>query len=95
MSPKENKDKQIDQNAQKNLTKCDADCSSNIFKNNDIFEKVRKRKVFILKEKDAGLAIKSMSIDSSFILKKKTIQWNSKANAQKFDFWSKAYFYYM
>ena len=25
MSPKENKDKQIDQNAQKNLAKCDAD----------------------------------------------------------------------
>ena len=95
MSPKENKDKQIDQNAQKNLAKCGADCSGNILKNNDIFEKVRKRKVFILKEKDAGLAIKSMSIDSSFILKKKTIQWNSKANAQKFDFWSKAYFYYM
>ena len=66
MFPKESKDKQIDQNIQKYLEKCDADCGGNIFKNNDIFEKVRKKKS-ILKEKDAGLAIKSMSIDSEVL----------------------------
>ena len=41
--PKETKDKQIDQNTQKYLAKCDADCKGNIFKNNDISEKVRKK----------------------------------------------------
>ena len=41
--PKESKDKQIDQNTQKYLAKCDADCKGNIFKNNDISEKVRKK----------------------------------------------------
>ena len=74
MFPKESKDKQIDQNTQKYLAKCDADCRGNIFKNIMIFsKKLEKRKVFILKEKDAGLAIKSMSIDSevSFLRRKR------------------------
>ena len=63
MFPKESKDKQIDQNTQKYLAKCDADCRGIIFKNNNIFKKVRKKKS-VFKEKDARLAIKSMSIDS-------------------------------
>ena len=38
--------------------------TGNIFKNMMIFsKKLEKRKVFILKEKDAELAIKSMSMD--------------------------------
>ena len=69
MFPKESKDKQIDQNTHKYSTttthKCDADCRGNILKNIMIFlKKSEKRKVFILKEKDVGLAIKSMSINS-------------------------------
>ena len=73
MFSKESKHKQIDQNTQKYLVKCDADCRDNILKNNHIFEKVRKRKVFILKEKDAGLTIKSTSINSevSFLRRKR------------------------
>ena len=68
MFPKESKDKQIDQNTQIYLAKCDADCRGKIFKNIMIFsKKLEKRKVFILKEKDAGLAIKSMSIDSEVL----------------------------
>ena len=46
----------------------------NIFKNMMIFsKKLEKRKVFILKEKDAGLAIKSMGINSevSFLRRKR------------------------
>ena len=40
----------------------------NIFKNMMIFsKKLEKRKVFILKEKDAGLAIKSMNIEMSML----------------------------
>ena len=35
--PKESKDKQIDQNTQKYLAKCDGDCKGNIFKNIMIF----------------------------------------------------------
>ena len=65
MFPKESKDKQIDQNTQKYLAKCDADCRGNVFKNIMIFsKKLEKRKVFILKEKDARLGVKSMSIES-------------------------------
>ena len=74
MSPKESKDKQIDQNTQKCLAKCDADCRGNIFKNMMIFlKKLEKKKVFILKEKDARFAINSMSIDSevSFLKRKR------------------------
>ena len=65
MFPKESKDKQIDQNTQKYSAKYDADCRGNIFKNIMILSrKSEKRKVFILKEKDVRLAVKSMSIDS-------------------------------
>ena len=73
MFPKESKDKQIDQNTQIYLVKCDADCRGKIFKNIIFSKKLEKRKVFILKEKDAGLAIKSMSIDSevSFLRRKR------------------------
>ena len=74
MFAKDSKDKQIDQNTQKYLAKCDSDCRGSIFKNIIIFsKKLEKRKVFILKEKDAGLAIKSMSIDSevSFLRRKR------------------------
>ena len=74
MFAKDSKDKQIDQNTQKYLAKCDSDCRGSIFKNTIIFsKKLEKRKVFILKEKDAGLAIKSMSIDSevSFLRRKR------------------------
>ena len=35
--PKESKDKQIDQNIQKYLAKCDADCGGNIFKKRKVF----------------------------------------------------------
>ena len=73
MSPKESNDEQIDQNTQKCLAKCNADCRGNIFKNMMIFlEKLEKKKVFILKEKDAGLAINSMNINSevSFLRRK-------------------------
>ena len=52
MSPKENKDKQIDQNAQKNLAKCDADCSGNIFKNIMIFsKKLEKKSIYSKRER--------------------------------------------
>ena len=65
MFPKGSKDKQINQNTQKYSTKYDADCRGNIFKNIMILSrKSEKRKVFILKEKDVRLAVKSMSIDS-------------------------------
>ena len=75
MFPKESKDKQIDQNTQIYLVKCDADCRGKIFKNIIFSKKLEKRKVFILKEKDAGLAIKSMSIDSEVLFLRR---WNSK-----------------
>ena len=71
MFPKESKDKQINQNTQKYLAKCDADCRGNIFKNMIFSKKLEKRKVFILKEKDAGLAIKSMNIDSEVLFLRK------------------------
>ena len=55
MFPKESKDKQIDQNTQKYLAQCDADCRGNILKNIMIFsKKLEKQKVCILKEKDSG-----------------------------------------
>ena len=47
MFPKDSKDKQIDQNAQKYLAKCDGNCRGNILKNIMIFaKKLEKRKVF-------------------------------------------------
>ena len=73
MSPKESNGKQIDQNTQKCLAKWSPDCRGNIFKNMMTFlEKLEKKKLFILKEKDAGLAINSMSIDweVSFLTRK-------------------------
>ena len=78
MFHKESKDKQFDWNTQKYLAKCDADCRVNILKKIMIFSKeLEKRKVFTLKDKDAGLAIKSTSIDSevSFLRRK----WFSEA----------------
>ena len=63
MFPKESKDKQIDQNTQNYLAKCNAVCRGNILKSMIFSKKLEKRKVFILKEKDAELAIKSMSMD--------------------------------
>ena len=73
MFAKESKDKQIDQSTQKYLEKCDSDCRGNIFKNKIFLKKLEKRKVFILKKKDVGLGIKSMSIDSevSFLRRKR------------------------
>ena len=93
MFPKESKDKQIDQNTQNYLAKCNADCRGNILKNNDIFQKVRKKKS-ILKEKGAGWAIKSISIDSEvlFLRRKQFSETLNKVHAQKFDIWSKTYF---
>ena len=45
--PKESKDKQIYQNTQNYLAKCNADCRGNILKNIMIFsKKLEKRKVF-------------------------------------------------
>ena len=67
MFPKESKDKQIDQNTQNYLAKCNAVCRGNILKNMIFSKKLEKRKVFILKEKDAVLAIKSMSIEMSML----------------------------
>ena len=47
MFPKEAKDKQIGQNTQKYLAKCDADCRGNVFKNILIFStKLEKRNAF-------------------------------------------------
>ena len=49
-------------------------------------KKLEKRKVFSLKEKDAGLAIKSMSIDSEVsFLRRKRFNETLKVHAQKLD----------
>ena len=84
--PKGSKDKQIEQGTQKYLAKCDGDCRGNILKNIMIFsKKLEKRKVFILNEKDAGLAIKSMSIDSEVsFLRRKRFNKTLQVHAQKF-----------
>ena len=72
---KESKNKQIDQSTQKYLVKCDADCRGKIFKNNDIFEKVRKKKSIYFKRERCRISYQIHEHGlRSFILKKKTIQ---------------------
>ena len=92
MFAKESKNKQIDQSTQKYLVKCDADCRGKIFKNNDIFEKVRKKKSIYFKRERCRISYQIHEHRlRSFVLKKKTIQWKTKVHAQKFDIRHKTY----
>ena len=66
MFPKEIKDKQITK-IHKNTWQNEMQTVEVIYAKTIFLKKLEKRKVFILKEKHAGLAIKSMSIDSEVL----------------------------